>query len=240
VTVVALGSIKGAPGVSTTVLALASVWPTAHAVIVAEADPDGGVLAARQRVDPEPGMVSLAAAVRSGDGALTAHAHVIGAGVRAVVAPAAAEQVCAALSVSGERLASALARSGDDVLVDCGRVTATSPAIAICRNADLLLLMMRPRLDEVMVARHRVTALRRVGLEPALLLVRDGPYLRDEVASAVDAPVIGEIPLDRRAAQALDDRSGKAPPARSSLLRAARHLAQALATQPQTVGAGGP
>lgn len=239
-TVVALGSVKGAPGVSTTVLALASVWPAARGVIVAEADPDGGVLAARRRVDPEPGMVSLAAAIRSGDGTLTAHAHVIGAGVRALVAPPAAEQVRAALSVAGDRLANAFARGDDDVLVDCGRVTATSPAIALCRHADLVLLMMRPRLDEVMIMRHRVAALRQVGVEPALLLVRDGPYQRDEVASAVNAPVSGEIPLDRRAAQAFDDRSDKAPPARSPLLRAARHLAEALAAPPRTVGAGRP
>lgn len=239
-TVIVLGSVKGAPGVSTTALALASAWPASRAVIVAEADPDGGVLAARRHLDPEPGMVTLAAAVRSGSGALAGHTHVIGAGVRALVAPPAAEQVRAALSVAGERLALAFAQGDDDVLVDCGRLTTTSPAIVLCQHADMTLLMMRSRLDDVMVVRHRVAALRHAGVDPALLLVRDGPYQRDEVAAAVDAPVVADIPLDRRTAQALDGQSGKAPSARSPLLRSARHLAEAVIARPPAIAAARP
>jgi MinD-like ATPase involved in chromosome partitioning or flagellar assembly len=238
-TVIALGAVKGAPGVSTTTLALASAWPASRDVVVAEADPDGGVLAIRWHLQPEPGMVTLATAIRSGRGALPAHTHVIGAGVRALVAPPAAEQVRAALSVAGDALALAFARGDEDVLADCGRLTTTSPAIAICQHADMTLLMLRPRIDEVVVARHRVAALRQVGVDPSLLLVRDGPYQRDEVATAVEAPVIGEIPFDRRAAQALDDHSGRAPSGRSPLLRSARHLAEALIAPSLALRAGG-
>jgi hypothetical protein len=102
----------------------------------------------------------------------------------------------------------------------------------------MTLLMLRPRIDDVVVARHRVAGLRQVGVDPALLLVRNGPYRGDEVATAVEAPVIGEIPFDRRAAQALDDQSGRAPSGRSPLLRATRHLAEALIAPSHALRAG--
>jgi len=44
---IAFASVKGSPGVTTTVLALASVWPTSQHLIVAELDPAGGDLATR-------------------------------------------------------------------------------------------------------------------------------------------------------------------------------------------------
>ncbi len=47
--IVAIGSLRGSPGATTMAVALASVWdrPRAGAPLVVEADPDGGVLAAR-------------------------------------------------------------------------------------------------------------------------------------------------------------------------------------------------
>ena len=235
-TIIVLGSVRGAPGVTTTALALASVWPAWRGVVVAEADPDGGVLAARRRLDPEPGLVTLAAAIRSGTAVLSDHTHVIGTGVHALIAPPAGEQVRAALTVAGDRLALTFDQAGADVLVDGGRLTTTSPAGAILRHAATTLLLLRPRLDEVMAVRHRVAALREIGVDPALLLVRDGPYRRDEVAAAVGAVLAGEIPLDHRGARALDE-PGAGPSARSPLLRSARHLAGSLAGRSRGVGA---
>ena len=228
-TLVALGSVKGAPGVSTLALALASVWPADRCVTLVEADPDGGVLAARRGLRVEPGLVTLAAAVRRGADGFGGHAQELGAGVRAVVAPPAAEQVRAALSVAGDLLPTALAADDEDVLIDCGRLHVASPAMPLCRHADATLLALRPRLDDVMVVRTRVVGLRQIGVDPALLLLRDGPYPADEVAAAVDATVAAEIPADHRAAAALDDPAGGAVPSRSPLLRSARRLAHHLA-----------
>ena len=230
-TVVALGSAKGAPGVTTMALALAAGWPANRALMVVEADPDGGVLAARRDLSPEPGLVTLAAALRRDRGTLTPHRQALGEGVHALCAPVAAAQVRAALAVGGDGLSSALAAAQDDVLIDCGRLTVTSPAAALARDADTVLILLRPRLDEVLVVRERVAALRADGVEVALLLLRDGPYPAGEVAEATDAPVAAEVPLDRRAAEALGHAGVRLSP-RSPLLRSARHIAATLVARP--------
>lgn len=229
-TVVALGSVKGAPGVTTTALALASVWPAARGVVVAEADPDGGVLAARRDLRLEPGVVTLASAVRRGSGVISPHTQSAGTGVRVIAAPPSAEQVRAALGLAGDRLWDAFAQLTDDVLVDCGRLTAASPVLAAARRADVTVLLIRPRLEDVAVLRERVPTLRRAGIDPRVLLMRDGPYHADEVTGAVDAPVLGAVPDDRRTADALDGRSARAPSPRSPLLRSARQIAERLVT----------
>lgn len=67
---IAFASAKGSPGVTTTVNALGAIWP--HDVVVADFDPAGGDLALRHRdpegepLDPERGLLSLAAAARRG------------------------------------------------------------------------------------------------------------------------------------------------------------------------------
>jgi MinD-like ATPase involved in chromosome partitioning or flagellar assembly len=229
-TMVALGSIKGAPGVTTTALALASAWPATRAVVVAEVDPDGGVLAARRELGLEPGLATLAAALRRGSGDVSPHTQPVGNGVRAIVTPPSGEQTRTALAVAGERLWHALDTLADDVLVDCGRLTAASPVIGVARRAAVTLAMARPRLDDVALLRERVPALRREGVEPHVLLASGGPYASDEVAAAVQAPVIAVLPVDRRTAIALNQPSGRRLSSRSPLMRTARQLASTLLT----------
>lgn len=223
-TVVAVAGVKGAPGVSTLVLALACTWPATRGVTVVEADPHGGVLAARRMLAPEPGLVTLAAALRRGATALAAHTQTIGADAHAVAAPASAEQTRAALVIACERLPHVLGAHDGDVVIDCGRLTTDSPTLPLARHATVTLLLVRPRADDVVAVRDRVQTLRRTGVDPHLLLADDGPYSAPEVAAAVDAPVIAQIPRDRRAAHALEHQTGAAMSARSALLRTARHI----------------
>jgi MinD-like ATPase involved in chromosome partitioning or flagellar assembly len=234
-TVVALGSIKGAPGVTTVVLALASVWPAERGVLVAETDPDGGVLAVRRELGLEPGLVTLAAAVRRGDGATSPHTQPVGDGVRAIVAPPSAEQTRAALSAAGERLWRAIDAEAGDVLADCGRLTVASPVLAIARHAAITLLMARPRLDDIALLRERISVLRQEGVDPHVLLRGDGPYHRDDIAAAVDAAVVGSIPCDQRTASALNSHSSRAVSTRSPLIRSVRTLCATLATRTTTL-----
>src|SRR6266700_3629649 len=70
---VAIAADKGAPGVTTASLALATVWP--RPVLLAECDAAGGDLFYRLpaadggRLDPQRGLLSLAVAARRGRGA---------------------------------------------------------------------------------------------------------------------------------------------------------------------------
>ena len=125
--VVALSSPKGSPGVTTLAVALASWWPRPSIVI--EADPAGGDLAARLALPEEPGLVSLAAAHRrrpitasSKTTLLEPFVQETAAGIRAVVAPASPRQVVAALGLLPE-VRPTLAPRGTDLLVDIGRMS---------------------------------------------------------------------------------------------------------------------
>jgi MinD-like ATPase involved in chromosome partitioning or flagellar assembly len=65
VTLVALASNRGSPGCTTTALALATAWPPARgAPLLVEADPDGGVLAARIGLGIKPGLIVLCGRAR--------------------------------------------------------------------------------------------------------------------------------------------------------------------------------
>src|SRR5262249_57798282 len=65
VSLVVVAGGKGAPGATTTALGLASAW-TGQRRVVVEADPDGGVLAARLGLGLAPGLMTVAAAPRPG------------------------------------------------------------------------------------------------------------------------------------------------------------------------------
>lgn len=227
-TAIALGSVKGAPGVTTTMLAMAAVWPSDHVLLVAELDPDGGVLAARRGVGFEPGLVTAVAALLRGAGTLHDHTQALGDNVGLLVAPSTAEQVRASIDAAGEALWPALTAGGGDVLVDCGRLSASSPSLAVARRADVLLLLLRPRLEDVALVRDRVPTLRQLSVEPRLVLVDDGPYRTDEVVDVVGVPVIARLPMDLRTADALNGVTAPQRLTRSRLLRSVRAVVDGL------------
>lgn len=222
-TTIALGSVKGAPGVTTTVLAIAAVWPEHRPLVVVEADPDGGVLAARRALGFDPGLVGLAASCRRGSTDVSAHSQPLSDSVRLVVAPSTAAQVRASLAAAGRDLWPALT-SDSDVVFDCGRLTLASPAIELAACADHTLVLARPTLEDIALVRDRIAPLRSVGITPRIVLIDDGPYRTDEVGAAVDAPVVARLPIDHRAADALNGVAAHHRLHRSRLLRAARAL----------------
>ena len=225
---VALGSVKGAPGVTTTMLAMAAVWPSDRPLLVAELDPDGGVLAARRGLGFEPGLVTAVAALLRGAGALHEHTQALGDNVALLVAPSTAEQVRVSVEAAGDALWPAFTAGDGDVLVDCGRLSASSPSLTVAQQADVLLVLLRPRLEDVALARDRIPVLRHLRLEPQLVLVDDGPYRTDEVVEIVGAPVIARLPMDLRTADALNGVTAQQRLARSRLLRSVRAIVDEL------------
>src|SRR5438034_42998 len=143
-----VGSVKGAPGATTVGLGLAALWPQPGVVLV-EADPAGGVLAARFGYACEPGLPSLAAAARTGAAGLPLGGHVqrLPVGADVVLAPAGD---AAAASVHtlfyGSGVLTHAARAGT-VLVDVGRLTRGGPGCHLAAAADRLLLVSGPGLD---------------------------------------------------------------------------------------------
>ena len=242
--VVALTSARGAPGVTTTALAMTLVWP--RPVLLVEADVAGGsaVLAGylRGAVAHDRSLLALAMAHRHGhlDEELRRQRVALDdAGDRHLV-PAIADPV-QAVSLAGvwaplATAFSALERDGVDVIVDAGRLGAAGGPEPLLRHADAVLLLTRSQLPAVAATRARAaclgedlagTGLGGDGLE--LLLVGEGrPYTSREIAKAVGVPVLASMAWDPAAAEVLS--VGAARPRQweaSAFVRSARAITDA-------------
>lgn len=226
---VGLCSVKGSPGVTTTALALAARWPGAEPVLL-EADPAGGDLGVRFGLPSAPGLVSLAAASRrTRDPALFAeHCQVLPGGLAVVVGPLGAAQARAALEILGTRGLGLLRTVAADptslVLVDAGRVDLASPAVALLRGATAVLVLARPRAEDLSHAATLLAAVLTWTRYPGLVLVGPG-YPRVEVERELGIPVMATLPDDPRSGQVLCGRAGGREVRHSALGHAAARLA---------------
>ena len=114
---VALCSARGAPGVTTTALLVASHLDS----VMVEADLSGGVVAVRYGLGREPGLVTLAAANPHEPGGWLDHAQNAG-GIPVLVGPDAAETAESLWRTAGERIMGVLGRSNGTVVIDVGRI----------------------------------------------------------------------------------------------------------------------
>lgn len=229
--VLAFGSMKASPGVSTTLHALAAVWPEERSLLVVEADPDGGDLAARIGLSVEPGMASLAAAGRRSlvRADIDRHTQALSRGVQLLVGNPDPEQATRELELVGQRLAEVLPHDAPDVLIDCGRLRSSSPAVPLAVGAFATLIVCRPRVDELQHVRAQIGRLIAQGMEPDVILVGDRPYSAPEVEGAIGREVVDVIADDAATAAALAGRGGRASVvSRSPLMRSARSLAERL------------
>jgi MinD-like ATPase involved in chromosome partitioning or flagellar assembly len=236
---IAFASAKGSPGVTTTVAALAATWPDDRDLHVVELDPSGGDLVVRFDLALEPGLVTLAAAGRRdlGPDLFVSHTQVLPSDAggddrpvrRVLAAPVAADQAGAALAALRTGLSRVLRSLDGDVLIDCGRLDPTSPAVDAASEADLLVMVARPVVAEVHHLAARLASLRPRAL--SLLLIGDRPYSVSDVAGAVGATPLGTLPVDGRAASVLTVGHPNALKVlrRSRLLRDARAVADGLA-----------
>lgn len=238
----AVVSAKGSPGVTTLALGLASRWPCPGAAVV-EADPAGGDILARFGRPPaapgrEPGLAAMALAGRAGraddgpDGWLQPTA--LGVDVVAAEPGAAAAASVAQLAGRGPGLLRALGERRPAVLLDGGRWDASSVVNPLLAATDVVLLVVRPVLDEVRQAEVRLAALRAVARDVRLIVVGDGPWPPTEVAAQLRVVLAGVVPVDRVGAGLL---AGRMAPRRGwsskawtrlPLLRACRGIAVAL------------
>jgi hypothetical protein len=225
-------SVKGAPGVTTAALALAARWPFGDPLVI-EADPAGGDISARHQLPPMPGLVSLAAAARrhSTVELLADHSQSLPGGLQVVCGPIGVEQARAALGVLASRGLHALRRAASVpdsvVLVDVGRLDAFSPALPLVQVADALVVLSRPRADELS---HVATFLGEVSAwnkAPCLVLVGSG-YSRTEIECELRVPVMGTLPHDISSASFLCGQGNGRPLDRSKLGQAAASLATTL------------
>ena len=230
-TVIALGSVRGAPGVTTASVLLAAAIEGA---ILAEGDLNGGVMAVRYGLGREPGLTTLAAdRPADGDGWM-AHAQVAGA-TPVLVGPDGAEGAHALWRSAGERLEAHLAMADRTVIVDLGRLTTSAPAVQV---ADLTVVLVRPVAEHLVALNHRLGWLRgSTRGEVGVVLVGSGPYRPSDLEPwGVD--VVGSLPDDPRAATTLSEGGSSLLARRSLLVRSAMGLADELAARFAPIGTG--
>ena len=212
---IALVSAKGAPGVTTTALALTLTWPS-H-VLLAECDPAAGnaILAGygQHLADVSQGLIGLALAERHGQwGEAMVWTQTMQLREGKHLLPGLAESAQAAsINPLWSRLAStftSLERGGVDVVIDAGRLGAVHSPMPLLRQADVVLLVTRSNLPAISAARAHLNALRADLVERGtgadglgLLLVGEGqPYSAREIATSLQAPVLASLAWDPLAA----------------------------------------
>lgn len=201
--------------------------------LVVEADPCGGDLAARLE-RAASGLETLAPAARHSidDETILGHSQFLRDGLALLAAPLSAAEADAALRAVARRLADHLADSGLRAVVDCGRLTPTSPSLALAQTSDVLLWVTRSTLEDAAHLLDRLRALRDVAPDVVrrsrLLMVAEGPYSIDEFAGRVGLAVVGTLPFDPPGVDVLHGRrSGRS----TDLGRGARDVVRALTTR---------
>ena len=207
--VIALTSASGSPGVTTTAVAFAFLWP--RPVVLVEADPTGGsaILAGyfRGTREYEAGVVELALSALSPSEALREAIRLIPdthvsllAGTRSRTQSAALRDVWAPL---GETLGQ-LEENGQDVVIDAGRLGLSGSPEALMDAADLTLLVTRTNLPALSAARTWADGIARPAgdlRQAGILLIGEGePYGAAEVSSVVGPPVVASIADDAEGA----------------------------------------
>ncbi len=246
VAVITLVSAAGSPGVSTTALGLALSWP--RPLVLVDADPTGGaaVLAGylHGEVPPAGGVLELAMAQRAGglaDALPGAMVAVPDSQVRLLPGVRAHFQARHVRHLWGPLLGQlrALDGTGQDVLVDAGRLGLDGFAEPLLAGADLTLLVTRTDLPAIAAGRSWATTLREEfltagGLEAlgSLLVGQGRPYGAGEVAAVLQIPVFGTTAWDPDSAQVFSH--GRQPGRRfgsSKLSRSLRATASALTSR---------
>ena len=233
-TLVVIGSLKSAPGVSTLVAVMAYQWPQHRRMALVEADADGGVLAARFGLHPEsPSLVSFAASARHGydQNLFWESCQRLPGGPMAMVVPSSGRSVSRSLQqIDFAELNECL--TDTDLLLDAGRLRQEGPTQRLCESAGLLVMVVRPVFENLAVLLHRASTLgdrSKLGV----VIVGDGPYPPEEIDEALTqaagqrSSVLGSIAWDPRGAEGLtSEASRNRVLRRSHLARTTRHVTE--------------
>ena len=246
---IVIAADKGAPGVTTTALALAAVWP--RPVLLAECDPSGGDLVYRfpaadgGALDPRRGLVTLAVAARRGlqPGQLWDHTQKMAGGLDVLTGVTNAEQGAGLSTLWGPLGGLFAGLAGGDVIADCGRLGADGPQYDLIAQAAVVLLVTRPNAGDVIRLRDRTAAVAaavgargRRGFTSAVAVIADQRTLRATAAEVgqalsqrdVPAGVAGGIADDPKGAELLRGAWGGRLD-KTMLIRSVREIVQQLA-----------
>src|ERR1700722_10095765 len=227
---IVLGSVRSC-GVTTLAAALAATWPPDRRLLVIEADPAGGSMAALAGWAAEPSLMTLAAAARrNGETRLIwEHCQQVPGGSSVVAAPASSDQTRTALELL-EELLTRLSELDVDVLVYCGRLPPDSPTWGMWDSVERKIVVVRPRIGDLQSLATWFEVHDEMNDELACVAIGDGAYPDREIAEALGLEVLARVPWDPGAAEAVFTLPASAREVRMApLVRSARTLGAQLA-----------
>ncbi|MFF0386832.1 hypothetical protein [Streptomyces sp. NPDC004286] len=246
--VIALAGCSGAPGVTTSALALLLSWPLepGRKMILAECDPDGGDVLfglLQGTLGSSYGLPNLSVAARANEfgeafwrqlidlsadeGEESPRDRMLLPGIHD---PGQAASLTPVWKPLGAMFRGIETHHAHDVLIDLGRRGAVGPSGVLAEQADTVLVVVRNTLRGVQAATGPVRELEeRVG-DVGLLVVNQGPYPAGELERLLEVPVVAQLPYTPLDARVLSD--GDEQPrkfAKAPLLRAARTASAVIA-----------
>lgn len=225
---------------TTTTVALASAWPSTDEIVVVEADPSGGDLAAWFDMPVAPSLSTVVTRITDGSWAeLERFVRTADSGIRLIPAPARAPEANQAVGESSRTFVPSLAAMRAPVaIVDTGAVQATPGMHPFVGAAAVTVVVHRQAAQSARAAAARLQrfadtldAFASVAANVVVAVVGAVPFSLDEIqqflAGSVGAtPVVG-LPVDQLTAGVYAGRTGVSPRrlARLPLARASRDLA---------------
>ncbi|MDN3263954.1 hypothetical protein QWJ26_29920 [Streptomyces sp. CSDS2] len=240
--VIALAGCSGAPGVTTSALALLLSWPleAGRRMILAECDPDGGAVLhglLQGTLGDRYGLRNLSVAARTGEFSDAFWRQLIDLSgddgmadsprnrllLPGLTDPAQAASLGSVWKMLAQMFRGIEAEAAHDVLIDLGRRGAFGPSGVLAERADAVFLVVRNTLRCLQAAQGRVRALQeRVG-DVSVLMVNEGPYPAGEVQRVLQVSVIATLPYAPKDARVLSDGAEQHRHfTRSPLMKAAR------------------
>jgi hypothetical protein len=227
-TAIALVSAKGAPGVTTSAVLLAAVWPSP--ALLVEADPAGGDLRCwytnlqGQPLRADVGVVSLLSRQALGAIDLQGHSQLLPGGLPILVGPETRAQFDV-LRGHLPLLADSIALEQQDVLVDLGRLGSAGHVMPLLDACALSLVVCRATVASI---RHTRTLLAELPGDRWVLLIGSSSQ-RADATQALDVPPERVMLLaeDPDAADALAGAWTRRLD-RSALVSSGRHVAATL------------
>jgi hypothetical protein len=216
--IITLGSIRGAPGVTSWAVLLAAAWPPTVDVerVVLEADPAGGVLGARFQIGVDPGLPQFLAGLRRSDEPtpnIDRFARMVSDHIWIIPAPETGERTRAVLGSITDDIARRLADDQRIWFVDTGRLDDTNPSIALLNEASLAVLVVGSRTEDLVQVPSCVERLQKRCARTALIVSGQTPFTEAELVEFSAADVVWIVgdrnDLAAGAALALAGRRGR-------------------------------
>ncbi|KUG52849.1 hypothetical protein AVL62_14870 [Serinicoccus chungangensis] len=240
-------SAKGAPGVTSTAMLVAALWP--RPTLLVDADGNGGDLLMRLPSESglpltqHPGLLTLLPLARHGlsSGVVLDHSQVALGGQQVLVGLETSEQAEASAALWPTLARAFREVPGTDVVVDAGQLAARSGQLSLVQRSDLVVGVVRAEPASVMHMRERLTVLTQtfaaLGADaPRVGLVAlSGVQRQDEASSAIttvradfpDVLDLGQVALDPRPERMFHG-DPVSRPERTMLVRSGRSLVERL------------